>query len=138
MVRLNKPTFTGGDDPKEIHYQKMEYKDNREKTTQSPKPQYTQISLSHRRELTTKREENSLSSLCLLQLQKREKYGLQCFKFFSLSHLFTLGNTPFIRSNEVGGQEVRNLKELNCGPSKPRTSKSDLEKTQSRCSKREV
>jgi hypothetical protein len=39
VVRLNKPTSTGGDDPKKIHYQKMEYKDNREKTTQSPNNQ---------------------------------------------------------------------------------------------------
>jgi hypothetical protein len=71
VVRLNKPTSTGEDDLEEIHYQKMEYKDNREKITQSSKPQYTQISLSYKRELTTKREKFSFFPKPM-GLQKRE------------------------------------------------------------------
>jgi hypothetical protein len=38
VVQLNKPTSTGGNDPEEIHYKKMEYKNNREKITQNAKP----------------------------------------------------------------------------------------------------
>jgi hypothetical protein len=71
VVRLNKPTSTGGDDQEEIHYQKMEYKDNREKITQSLKRQYTQILLSHIRKLTTKREKFSFFPKPL-RLLKRE------------------------------------------------------------------
>jgi hypothetical protein len=61
----------------------MEYKDIREKTTQSSKPQYIQISLSHRRELTTKREKLYFFPMPFAATKKREnKYELQCFQVF--------------------------------------------------------
>jgi hypothetical protein len=73
VVRLNEPTSIGGDDPEKIHYQKIEYKDNREKTTQSPKSQHTQISLSHKRELTTKREKLSFFPMPLAATKERKE-----------------------------------------------------------------
>jgi hypothetical protein len=48
----------------------MEYKDNREKTIQSPKPQYTKISLSHKREITTK-EKYSLFPYAFVATKER-------------------------------------------------------------------
>jgi hypothetical protein len=62
----------------------MEYKDIREKTTQSPKPQYIQISLSHKRELTTKREKLYFFPMPFAAT-KKEKINMNynAFKFFS-------------------------------------------------------
>jgi hypothetical protein len=56
----------------EIYYQKIEYKDNREKTTQNPKPQYTKISLSHKKELTTKTEKLSFFLMPLVATKERK------------------------------------------------------------------
>jgi hypothetical protein len=55
VIRLNKPTSAGEDDPKEIHYQKIEYKIvKKKKITQNSKLQNTQISLSHNRDYSPK------------------------------------------------------------------------------------
>jgi hypothetical protein len=61
----------------------MEYKDNREKTTQSSKFQYTQISLSHKRELTTKREKFSFFPMPLAATKERKEIWTTILSSFS-------------------------------------------------------
>jgi len=47
VVRLNKPTSTGGDDPIEIHYQKTEYKIVEKKKKKSLRTQSSNTPKSH-------------------------------------------------------------------------------------------
>jgi hypothetical protein len=56
---------------------------NREKTTQSPKPQYTQISLLHKRELTTKREKLYFFPMPLAATKERKEIWITMLSSFS-------------------------------------------------------
>jgi hypothetical protein len=62
---------------KKIHYQKMEYKNNREKIIQIPKPQSTQISLSHKRDYSQNRiQKTNIQTLLLLKQMAANLYFL--------------------------------------------------------------
>jgi len=71
VVRLNKPTSTDGDDPGEIHNKKDAIQSAIQRaTTQTQKPQYTQISLSHKRELIHKRNSTTNCEKIQVRIQK--------------------------------------------------------------------
>jgi len=92
VVRLNKPTSTGGDDPKEIHYQKTEYKivEGKSLRTQSPN---TPKSHYHTIEIILPKTE--LQTLLLLEIDE----GWSLFFYF-----LTLAPFYFSLSLEVWDQ----------------------------------
>jgi hypothetical protein len=61
---------------------KMEYKNSREKITQNPKPQYTQISLSHNRDYSQKKIQKKRQEYKLIFCWDKMAAGLSIF----LSH----------------------------------------------------
>jgi hypothetical protein len=62
VVQLNKPTSTTGDDPKKNLLSKWSTRELQgEKTTQNPKPQYTQL-----HSLLTENKRKNLSFLCMV------------------------------------------------------------------------
>jgi hypothetical protein len=63
---------------------------NMEKTTQSPKPQYTQISLLHKRELTTKREKLYFFHMPLAATKLRKEVWVTMLSNFSPPYATTL------------------------------------------------
>jgi hypothetical protein len=106
VVWLNKPTSTSGDDLEEIYYQKMEYKDNREKNHSKPKALIHQnLTLTQKGINNKKRRKFSFFPMPLAATKKRKIWITMLSVFSPYHNSRTLCLLPFI-SIEVGGQNT--------------------------------